>query len=61
MLARGMRRDSLVIAWKQYNDGTTFIAAPYPLAWLEVNGARWVDTSDPNHTVQSRDSHAIAA
>lgn len=25
----------VIIAWKQDNNGTTFIASPYPLTWIE--------------------------
>ena len=31
-----------LIAWKQNNNGTTFIASPFPLPWLAGNGAHLV-------------------
>jgi hypothetical protein len=31
-----------LIAWKQDNNGTTFIASPFPLLWLEDDGAEHI-------------------
>lgn len=30
----------IMIAWKQDNNGHTFIVSPYPLRWLEETGSR---------------------
>lgn len=29
----------ILIGWKQQNDGTTFVASPYRLPWLDEDGA----------------------
>jgi hypothetical protein len=31
-----------VIAWKQQDNGTTFVASPVRLSWLEVEGNEWL-------------------
>jgi hypothetical protein len=43
---------SVLIAWKQDNNGTTFVASPYRLPWLDEGGwVRWIDVTDPNITL----------
>lgn len=32
-----------LIGWKQDNNGTTFVASPLRLPWLEVNQTEWVE------------------
>lgn len=32
-----------LIGWKQQNNGTTFIASPFKLPWLEEEACAWVD------------------
>ena len=31
-----------IIAWKQDNNGMTFIASPFRLPWLEIDGTQWL-------------------
>ena len=35
-----------VIAWKQQDNGTTFVASPVRLPWLEVEGNEWLGCAD---------------
>jgi hypothetical protein len=35
-----------LLAWKQSNNGETFIASPYRLPWVEADCFAWVDTSE---------------
>jgi len=32
-----------VIAWKQDNNGTTFVASPFHLTWLDLDQLEWVE------------------
>jgi hypothetical protein len=32
-----------LIAWKQDNNGTTYVASPVQLPWLETPDAEWID------------------
>ena len=36
------RPTPFIIAWKQDNNGMTFIASPFRLLWLEIEGIPWV-------------------
>lgn len=31
----------VIVAWKQHNNGTTFLASPIRLPWLETEDAEW--------------------
>lgn len=42
----------LVIAWKQDNNGTTFIASPVRMPWLD--GETWVEQKPNGEVVRSR-------
>jgi hypothetical protein len=36
-------RHFLVIAWKPYDNRSTFLASHFRLPWLEAEGVRWVE------------------
>jgi hypothetical protein len=35
----------VLIGWKQLDNGTTFIASPYRLPWLEEDAGEWIDSN----------------
>jgi hypothetical protein len=50
-----------VLAWKQKNNGTTFIASPYRLPWVEQGCFGWVDASQQPVRRHERPAPAQAA
>jgi hypothetical protein len=38
-----------LIAWKQYNNGSTFVASPFRLSWLENDCYMWIDENGKVH------------
>ncbi|HET8728566.1 MAG TPA: hypothetical protein VFO41_13735 [Alphaproteobacteria bacterium] len=39
--APGELRPCFLVAWKQDSGGTTFVASPFPLPWLETGAEEW--------------------
>lgn len=40
---QGQGPPPFIIAWKQDNNGTTFVASPFHLTWLDLNQVEWVE------------------
>jgi hypothetical protein len=53
---------SILIAWKQDNNGTTFVASPYRLPWLENGHVEFVDSDrEPEWVEKARRRLGLAA